>query len=463
MFHGRYIRLFFFFVFCLVLSENVKGDQILKEFTDWLEAHGSKCRCHFILDNRPEGAKTMVMADRRIHDRESIFMVPESIIVTPAIVERSSLGPSLDMVSLIEERISKESDMTRQAVMRVAMLTLYVLYGIQTKDQEWTPYFNLLMRNSRCDLLWQWTDKELEELQSAALKNRAQKWGLEVKMLVSNIIPKLEQGGMFPDGLTTDQLQNAMCVIQSRSFNITDAKGSQTRALIPGRDLFPYDPTVPSTWWSKTGALRYRYANKEIEHGDAIYNNLSPAGDSTQVLMDHGVFSTKGSKFVTNLPRHGMIATRELAERLSIKHKIRYSDRFTFKSVALPYFRLESLTGQEARELLDIIRKDETSLAAAKIAIKSPMLYHKSHKYFSCKSEVVALNTLSVHLSEELRGMPTSITDDEAFLKKGKQSRRASIATAYRLRFKKLVTHALDVTSASAVETKRKCLSGDEL
>lgn len=61
----------------------------------------------------------------------------------------SPLGPSLDLVSLTEPSISHEKDLEKQNILHIAQLSLFILYGIHTKDDMWLPYFKLLMKKER--------------------------------------------------------------------------------------------------------------------------------------------------------------------------------------------------------------------------------------------------------------------------------------------------------------------------
>ncbi|KAK3742059.1 hypothetical protein QZH41_015749, partial [Actinostola sp. cb2023] len=374
----------------------------------------------------------------------------------------SPLGPTLDSVSLTEASISKEKDLDKQNILHLAQLSIFIHYGVQSKDEIWLPYLKLLMKKiDRCNNLWMWTDKELDELQDEALSKRAKKWREEIHMLAVNIAPKLQASGTFPDGLKVNEIKKGICLAQSNSFNVTSASGQPVRTLVPGLDLFNVKPDVQSSWWVKDGALRYRYNTKHIEQGDQIFINLSPTGDSTQALFEYGTFVPEGSKFVTALKRANSILRRRFMADLKIRKKIKYSDKFTYKSAALPYFRVEALPDLELKNLTQEIAINETRLLHIKKVIKSPSVYMKSDPYFSCKDEVVALNTLSVHFRDELRGKPTTISEDEKIMSNVVKPRLA-LAVAFRLRFKKVVTNFLDITSARSVQTKRKCLSRDK-
>lgn len=61
------------------------GDLI--EFRKWFDDHGGKCRCKFL---ERKYHKLTAVADRRIVDKESILMVPESLLVNSATIEKYS-------------------------------------------------------------------------------------------------------------------------------------------------------------------------------------------------------------------------------------------------------------------------------------------------------------------------------------------------------------------------------------
>lgn len=225
-----------------------------------------------------------------------------------------------------------------------------------------------------------------------------------------------------------------------------------------GLNLFPFKPDVQSFWWLKDGVLRYRYNTNPIEQDEKIFINLSPTGDSTQTLFEYGVFVPEGSKFVIALKKANSLMRRRLMADFKIRKKIRYSDKFTFKSAALPYFRIEALPDLEVAQFKEEITNNQSRLLEIKKIIKSPSIFMKSDALFSCKDEVVALNTLSVHFRDELQDKPTTIPEDEKILAKATKHRH-KLAVSFRLRFKTLVTKFLDTTSARSIETKRECLS----
>lgn len=56
------------------------------------------------------------------------------------------LGPTLDLVSLTEASMSKEKDIDRQNIYHLAQMAIFIIYGTQTKDDLWFPYFQILMQ-----------------------------------------------------------------------------------------------------------------------------------------------------------------------------------------------------------------------------------------------------------------------------------------------------------------------------
>ena len=220
--------------------------------------------------------------------------------------------------------------------------------------------------------------------------------------------------------------------------------------------MFPYHPGVVSMWWTKDGALRYRYVAENVQQGDKLHINMNPSADGTQSLFDYGLFVPEGTKFTDDLPTPNSEMRRNFSEKLKIRNQIIYSSRFTFKSAALPYFRVKALSDKEVEDLMKNLYG--TKLSNLSHVIKSPSLHKDSKPEFSCKEEVVALNTMSLHLRDTLNGKVTGIPQDEEILS-GKISERRRIAVSYRLAFKKIVTKFLDVASARAIEIKRECLS----
>ncbi|XP_031558502.1 uncharacterized protein LOC116294947 [Actinia tenebrosa] len=446
-------------LYCSVFVQS--SNQDLEGFTRWLNDHGSKFRCDFVGKSEGNVLKEVeVQADRRIHDGESVFMVPQSLLINSTVVDSSPLGPSLDLVSLTEPIISHEKDLEKQNILHIAQLSLFILYGVHTKDEMWLPYFKLLMMKERnCDVLWMWNDNELEELEDIALMKRVQKWREEIHMLATNIAPKLQAMGVFTSEIQEDDIKNAMCIAQSSSFNITSASGQPVRTLIPGLNFFRMNPTVKSSWWVKDGVLRYRYNKNPIEKGDQVFVNLSPSGDSTQTLFEYGVFVVDGSKFLIHLREPNSRLRRRFMAHLKIRKKMKLTEKFFFRLAGLPYFRVQALSELQIENLMKDVAENQTRLLEVKEAISSYTIHSKNVPDFSCKDEVVALNTMAVHFRDMLSEKSSSISEDEKLITKSTNFNRLSLAIAYRLRFKKLVTNALDMTSASSVETKRECLS----
>ena len=104
------------------------------------------------------------------------------------------------------------------------------------------------------------------------------------------------------------------------------------------------------------------------------------------------------------------------------------------------------------------IGSNEKKLSELKKIFNSPSLHIQSNSLYSCKDEVVALNLLSLHLRDELSGKSTGMPEDEEILTQDIPERQRT-AVEFRLKFKRLVTNYLDITSARAIETKRECLS----
>lgn len=219
------------------------------------------------------------------------------------------------------------------------------------------------------------------------------------------------------------------------------------------------NPTVKSSWLAKGGALRYRYNKNAIEKGDQVFVNLSPSGDSTQTIFEYGVFVADGSKFLIHLREQNSRLRRRFMSHLKIRKKMKLTEKFYFRLGGLPYFRVQALTELQIENLMKDITENQTRLLEVKEAILSYTIHTKDVPHFSCKDEVVALNTMAVHFRDMLSEKSTSISEDEKLISKTTNPNRLSLALAYRLRFKKLVTNALDMTSASSVETKRECLS----
>lgn len=80
--------------------------------------------------------------------------------------------------------------------MQLMQLAVFVLYSIHNRNEQWLPYFKILV-NQECDALWMWSDEELKELQDEKLANRAVKWKETISMVAANITPKLNSFGLF--------------------------------------------------------------------------------------------------------------------------------------------------------------------------------------------------------------------------------------------------------------------------
>lgn len=221
--------------------------------------------------------------------------------------------------------------------------------------------------------------------------------------------------------------------------------------------MFTYRPSAGGTWWSKGGALRYRHVNATVKEGDTIFIDVNPMGDSIQTLLEYGVFVPEGSKFFSPLPEQNSRMRRRLVEMLKLKKKIKYSDKFTFKAAGLPNFRVQALSDKQVDDLVRV-GSNPNKLSELKKIFNSPSLHVKSNPLYSCKDEVVALNLLSLHLRDEMSGRTTGMSQDEEILSKDIHARLRT-AVEFRLKFNKLVTNYLDITSARAIETKRECLS----
>jgi hypothetical protein len=74
-------------LYCSISVQSTNAD--LENFTKWLKDNGGKFRCNFIEtsdEHLPSNVK--VLADRRIHDQESVFMIPQSLLINSTIVDR---------------------------------------------------------------------------------------------------------------------------------------------------------------------------------------------------------------------------------------------------------------------------------------------------------------------------------------------------------------------------------------
>lgn len=222
--------------------------------------------------------------------------------------------------------------------------------------------------------------------------------------------------------------------------------------------MFTYRPNAGGTWWTKGGALRYRHVNATVQEGDTIFIDVNPTGDSVQTLLEYGVFVPEGSKFFGPSPEQNSRMRRRFVEMLKLKKRVKYCEKFTFKAAGLPSFRVKALSDKDVDNLVRI-GSNPNKLPELKKVFNSPSLHVQSSPSYSCKDEVVALNLLSLHLRDEMSGRTTGMPQDEDILTKEDISVRRRIAVEFRLKFKKLVTNYLDITSARAIETKRECLS----
>lgn len=75
-------------------------------------------------------------------------------------------------------------------------MAIFVLYSVHTNDEQWLPYFNILI-NHQCNALWMWSEEKLRELQDEKLLKRAIEWKEMVSRLAANITPKLNGFGLF--------------------------------------------------------------------------------------------------------------------------------------------------------------------------------------------------------------------------------------------------------------------------
>ena len=80
--------------------------------------------------------------------------------------------------------------------MRFMQMAIFVLYSVHTSDEQWLPYFNILI-NHQCNALWMWNEEELRELQDEKLLKIAIEWKEMVSRLAANITPKLNGFGLF--------------------------------------------------------------------------------------------------------------------------------------------------------------------------------------------------------------------------------------------------------------------------
>ena len=71
--------------FCFIKTEEVATEGDLENFQKWFEDHGGRCRCRFAMS---KGKKLTAQADRRIAEKESILMAPQSLLVNSTVIER---------------------------------------------------------------------------------------------------------------------------------------------------------------------------------------------------------------------------------------------------------------------------------------------------------------------------------------------------------------------------------------
>ena len=106
------------------------------------------------------------------------------------------IGPTLEQLSLAEHQILKRPDYMERRVMHLMQVAVFVLYSIHTRDEQWLPYFKILLKHE-CNALWMWSEAELKELQDEKLVRKAVKWKKWISMLAANLTPKLNSFGMF--------------------------------------------------------------------------------------------------------------------------------------------------------------------------------------------------------------------------------------------------------------------------
>ncbi|KAJ7372304.1 hypothetical protein OS493_019748 [Desmophyllum pertusum] len=127
--------------FCCIKSEEEATGGDLEDFQKWFEDHGGRCRCRFM---KKEDHKFTAVADRRIAEKESILMVPQSLLVNSATVESSTIGPTLEQLSFLKYQILNRPDYMEQHVMQLMQLAVFVLYSIHNRNEQWLPYFRFL-------------------------------------------------------------------------------------------------------------------------------------------------------------------------------------------------------------------------------------------------------------------------------------------------------------------------------
>lgn len=76
---------------CYLKSEEISTEGDLDDFRKWFDDHGGRCRCRFM---KEKDHKLAAVADRRIAEKESILMVPESSLVNSATIEKYGIAIS---------------------------------------------------------------------------------------------------------------------------------------------------------------------------------------------------------------------------------------------------------------------------------------------------------------------------------------------------------------------------------
>lgn len=109
---------------------------------------------------------------------------------------RSMIEPTLEQLSLAKHQILKHPDYMERHVMHLMQVAVFVLYSIHTRDEQWLPYFKILLKHE-CNVLWMWSEAQLKELQDEKLVRKAVKWKEMISMLAANLTPKLNNFGMF--------------------------------------------------------------------------------------------------------------------------------------------------------------------------------------------------------------------------------------------------------------------------
>lgn len=109
---------------------------------------------------------------------------------------RSMIGPTLEQLSLAKHQILKRPDYMERHVMHLIQVAVFVLYSIHTRDEQWLPYFKILLKHE-CNALWMWSEAQLKGLQDEKLVRKAVKWKEMISMLAANLTPKLNSFGMF--------------------------------------------------------------------------------------------------------------------------------------------------------------------------------------------------------------------------------------------------------------------------